>query len=1160
MRNVVCLAGAGLLLSSLALAAEEKKEKVTYQDHVLPILESNCLNCHNPDESKGGLDLSTYAALLTGGSGGKVAETQDTDGSRLFTLMAHLEEPHMPPNKPKTSEKELAVIAEWIMGGLLETSSSTAKKSDKPKLDLTMVTTTSKPEGPPPMPEHIILEPEIVTERPNAVPALAHSPWAPIVAVAGQKQVILYHSEDFDVLGILPYPEGFPQSLSFSSSGAILQAGGGRGGKSGNVVAWDVKTGERLFEVGREFDIVLGSDISPDHRRVVLGGPGRIFKIWDTVTGEQVNAVKKHPDWVLAADFSPDGILLATGGRNSGLYVWEAESGLEFYTLKGHAEAVTDLAWRPDSNILASISEDGQAILWDMKSGREVKKWNAHGDGGLAVDFSPDGQLIATAGRDKKVKIWKGDGSPLRTIDASDDIVMSVAFTHDSERVISGDFRGNIKVWSVDGGKELAELDANPPTIGDQITAAERRIEEINASLPQLEKNAAEAKGQVAQAREKLREISGTFEDLTREKTAAEEGASALKSKVESLAKARQAAEEEMNRNRGLVDKLAAELTAAEASLDSAGKARAAARADLERLEAVLAQADADLEKTRSQATAPVFDDAEKEKAFVAARAARDSAAEALRKAERIVAEREEASQPLLSALRRHQENLADQSRRISTLQERRQKAQLSLADARSELPREAGSSTDAEQEKRRREAERLIAGAEDELQNADRSLHEAESRGVSLEQAVKAAESALDGPKKQLEHALATRSAATEALARAQTALQPFLEAGADRIKAAAKAQDALHAKVAARDKASAERDRARAQLENSMNLLARAEQEHRAALSALEAAKEKARSSTLAFTEQRDAFTEADAALKAASAKLDDWNKKVETAATQKEARSKAVAAAVEKEQGAIQAVETAKADLEENEFLVRKFRAAALNYAARIEAKKLEAMTGQLDGMLGEVEAAARDVEAASRARIDAEKTLAEAENAVASGREKLAATTDEVLDRAIQLIATRAAAGLRETVASDERPAPTLTAESPTPETLRALVPGDSPEDSEVVEVVSSALGEKTADEIREEISQIRERLAELTTAIEKAYQEANRTVETVEKASAVAEETPRVIAERTSQEKEKAERLRLLEDEKKAKERALQEKQKRIEELKKEYLATLPERD
>ena len=45
------------------------------------------------------------------------------------------------------------------------------------------------------------MEPLVRATRANAVTALASSPWAPVFAVAGQKQVALYNSDTLDLLG-----------------------------------------------------------------------------------------------------------------------------------------------------------------------------------------------------------------------------------------------------------------------------------------------------------------------------------------------------------------------------------------------------------------------------------------------------------------------------------------------------------------------------------------------------------------------------------------------------------------------------------------------------------------------------------------------------------------------------------------------------------------------------------------------------------------------------------------------------------------------------------------------------------------------------------------------------------------------------------------------
>src|SRR5262249_20516558 len=134
-----------------------------------------------------------------------------------------------------------------------------------------------KPVGPPAMPENLATEPAVVSPRPTAVVAMASSPWAPLVAVGGHKQVLLYHSATRHLLGVLPFPEGTIHVLRFSRNAGLLLAGGGRGGQSGLAVAWDVKTGKRVFEIGKEYDAVLAADISPDHGLVALGGPSKIL-------------------------------------------------------------------------------------------------------------------------------------------------------------------------------------------------------------------------------------------------------------------------------------------------------------------------------------------------------------------------------------------------------------------------------------------------------------------------------------------------------------------------------------------------------------------------------------------------------------------------------------------------------------------------------------------------------------------------------------------------------------------------------------------------------------------------------------------------------------------------------------------------------------------
>ncbi len=56
MKTSFLTLGAGALL---AVASPAVAQKVTFDEHVLPVFKNQCLKCHNPDKPKADLDLST---------------------------------------------------------------------------------------------------------------------------------------------------------------------------------------------------------------------------------------------------------------------------------------------------------------------------------------------------------------------------------------------------------------------------------------------------------------------------------------------------------------------------------------------------------------------------------------------------------------------------------------------------------------------------------------------------------------------------------------------------------------------------------------------------------------------------------------------------------------------------------------------------------------------------------------------------------------------------------------------------------------------------------------------------------------------------------------------------------------------------------------------
>lgn len=583
LRSSLFIIGIGMAFLVEPLHAADK---ITYDEHVFPIFEQSCLNCHNPDKAKGGLDLSSYTNAMKGGSGGKIAEAGDTS-STLLTSVMRSGELKMPPEGDAISPAQVATIKAWIEGGLLENKNSTARAAKKPAFQANLGSGAGKkPEGPPPMPEDVLLDPAVTASRGSAVHAIAASPWAPLIAISSLRQVMLVHSETLELLGILPFREGEPVSLSFTPDARYLVVGGGIAGKSGTTVTFDVTNGQRVLTAAKEFDSILCCDIRPGFDVVATGSPSRLVKLWNTQTGEQVKSIKKHTDWVTALDISPDGILLATGDRNGGVLVWEADSGGDFHSLRAHQAAITRTVFRADSNLLGTASEDGTIRMWEMNGGTEVKKIDAHSGGVRGFDWARDGSFAST-GRDRKVRLWKPDFALARELGVVPALPTALAIDAEGKRVFVGDVDGNVHVIDTATGKVTGTLNNHPPTVSERISHIDFRLSAIPHPLTEAKHlaNAAEVNLKVNQA--ELKDDEKDLQASRQNVTQTQQSLATLQGKVNSVRQALEGKKRELETARAQLatatqakDQASQALTHAQAAGEAAGieQAQTAAR------------------------------------------------------------------------------------------------------------------------------------------------------------------------------------------------------------------------------------------------------------------------------------------------------------------------------------------------------------------------------------------------------------------------------------------------------------------------------------------------------------------------------------------------------------------------------------------------------
>lgn len=437
---------------------------INFTDHVLPIFEARCMKCHNQDKRKGGLSLATYGLMGDGGSSGEPLFTAgDADDSYLMALITQSEDPIMPPEGKgdPLGAAEVDLIKRWIESGARAQADSKVLLAKKEKKEANPVFLAAEFADTPPMPEVGLAAFQSTAQRGLTARAMATSQTAPLLAVGGDKQVLLYDIEKMELLGVLPYAEGEIFSISFSLNGELLLAAGGIGGKSGTAVVWNVRTGERVGTYGKFYDTLYAADISPDHKMVAVGGTSSKVKVFDAADGALLYEMDKHTDWIYSIKFSPDGELLATADRAGGLYYWQAANGRFVEPLNGHNGPIHDMTYTYDSNIMATAGNDGTVILWDTWKYKQIRKIKAHSGAALSVHYARNNELI-TSGKDGVTKKWTNDGKNVLTYPKLTDWAYQTRFGASDSLVITGDWSGKLAVWDNAKAEAKSELYTMP--------------------------------------------------------------------------------------------------------------------------------------------------------------------------------------------------------------------------------------------------------------------------------------------------------------------------------------------------------------------------------------------------------------------------------------------------------------------------------------------------------------------------------------------------------------------------------------------------------------------------------------------------------------------------------------------------------------------------
>lgn len=111
-------------LSVLLILLSTVTAQVDYNSQIQPVFNQDCTGCH---PGNGGLDLTSYSALMNGGNSGAVVKVGDAANSLLVQRIEGTITPRMPKGADALSDSTISLIKQWINEGAAEAVSVTAE-------------------------------------------------------------------------------------------------------------------------------------------------------------------------------------------------------------------------------------------------------------------------------------------------------------------------------------------------------------------------------------------------------------------------------------------------------------------------------------------------------------------------------------------------------------------------------------------------------------------------------------------------------------------------------------------------------------------------------------------------------------------------------------------------------------------------------------------------------------------------------------------------------------------------------------------------------------------------------------------------------------------------------------------------------------------------